>query len=296
MSDIGALDALRTQRAITETVAALATADAETPEGKWKGTGTNIAAAAGVFVLFIGTWRLLILAFHIPSYLLPTPWQVVQSIGRDHTKLAEAFWITGREAGGGLVGSVAAGLAGAVIFAQWRWVRRLFYPYTLLLQTVPILAIAPLILTWFGNGPRQVMLIAMIICVFPVLANATQGLISVERNLLDLFAMHNASRFQVLWRLKLPHALPSVFTGIRIASGLSVIGAITGELFAGTSDVGVGGLGYSITYANSQMQTDYMFALVCMSSALGFLFFFTAVFLEWLFLHKWHESALPTHE
>jgi NitT/TauT family transport system permease protein len=275
---VSSVDPLKVALAEEYVFAAQAPASAETPEGKWKGTWTNIAAAAGVFVLFIGTWRLVILAFHIPSYLLPTPWQVVQSIERDHIKLAEAFWITGQEAGGGLLGSVAAGLAGAVIFAQWRWVRRLFYPYTLLLQTVPILAIAPLILTWFGNGPRQVMLIAMIICVFPILANATQGLISVERH------------------LKLPHALPSVFTGIRIASGLSVIGAITGELFAGTSDVGVGGLGYSITYANSQMQTDYMFALVCMSSALGFLFFFTAVFLEWFFLHKWHESALATHE
>lgn len=262
-----------------------------------KGGWMNLAAGFGVFIAFLAGWRLLVWIFSIPPYLLPTPWQVAQAMGREHAKLLTALGITGVEAGGGLLGSAVAGVFGAIVFAQWRWVRRLLYPYTLLLQTVPILAIAPLILTWFGNGPRQVMLIAMIICVFPILANATQGLISVERNLLDLFSMHNASRAQVLWRLKLPHALPSLFTGLRIASGLSVIGAITGELFAGSSQVGVGGLGYSITYANSQMQTDYMFALSLMSSLLGFAFFFTVVFLEWFFLHHWHESAIrPENE
>ena len=256
--------------------------------GKWIG----YAAGLGVFAAFLAIWRLVVWAFAIPAYLLPTPWQVARSMVREHDKLLTALSITGVEAGGGLLGSALVGVFGAVVFAQWRWVRRLLYPYTLLLQTVPILAVAPLILTWFGNGQRQVMLIAMIICVFPILANATQGLVSVERNLLDLFAMHNATRSQVLWRLKLPHALPSLFTGLRISSGLSVIGAITGELFAGSSQVGVGGLGYSITYANSQMQTDYMFALALMSSVLGFAFFFTVVFLEWFFLHHWHESAM----
>ena len=260
---------------------------------RWLNPATSIL----VFVLFLVVWRLAVWAFAIPPYLLPTPWEVARSMVRDHDKLLTAISITGVEAGGGLLGSAALGLLGAIVFAQWRWVRRLLYPYTLLLQTVPILAIAPLILTWFGNGQRQVMLIAMIICVFPILANATQGLVSIERNLLDLFVMHNASRAQVLWRLKLPHALPSLFTGLRISSGLSVIGAITGELFAGSNQVGVGGLGYSITYANSQMQTDYMFALSLMSSVLGFAFFFTVVFLEWVFLHHWHESAMqPTSE
>ena len=96
--------------------------------------------------------------------------------------------------------------------------------------------------------------------------------------------------FQVLWRLQMPHALPNLFTGIRISSGISVIGAITGELFASSNRVGEGGLGYSIIYANAQLQTDFLFALVLASSALGFTFFFTVVFFEWLFLHHWHES------
>ena len=147
----------------------------------------------------------------------------------------------------------------------------MFYPYTILLQTVPILAIAPLILMWMGPGILSVMCVAFIICLAPIIANTTQGLISVDQNLIDLFLMHNASPAQMMWKLRLPNSVPSLFTGIRIASGISVIGAITGELFAGSSRVGVGGLGYSILYASSQLETDYLFALVFARHSAGLL-------------------------
>ena len=172
----------------------------------------------------------------------------------------------------------------------------MLYPYTILLQTVPIVAVAPLILMWAGPGTLSVTLVAFIICLAPIIANATQGLISVEPNLIHLFLMHNASRWQILTRLRLPHAVPSLFVGIRIAAGISVIGAITGELFAGSSRVGEGGLGYSILYASAQLQTDYLFALVLAATVLGFAFFFLVMFLEWYFLHNWHESARTTAE
>ena len=103
--------------------------------------------------------------------------------------------------------------------------------------------------------------------------------------------MHNAKSAELLWKLRLPHAIPSLFTGLRIASGVAVIGAIIGELFAGSSRVGEGGLGYAIQYASAQLETDYLFALVFAASALGFVFFFIIMFLEWYFLHNWHESA-----
>jgi NitT/TauT family transport system permease protein len=106
--------------------------------------------------------------------------------------------------------------------------------------------------------------------------------------------MHNATRLQILTRLRLPHAVPSLFVGIRIAAGISVIGAITGELFAGSSRVGQGGLGYGIVYASAQLQTDYLVALVLAATVLGFAFFFLVMFLEWYFLHNWHESARTT--
>ena len=252
----------------------------------------HLLSSLAVFVLLLLIWHGAARLLHIPAYLLPKPGDVAGSVVRDHAKLLGALRITSLEAAGGLAGSIVAGTLLALGFAQFPPVRRLFYPYTILLQTVPIVAVAPLILMWLGPGTRSVMLVAFVICLFPIIANATQGLISVERNFLHLFAMHNATPGQTLWKLRLPHALPGLFTGIRISSGISVIGAITGELFAGSSRVGEGGLGYSITYANSQLQTDYLFALVLASTVLGFSFFFVVVFFEWLFLHRWHESAL----
>jgi NitT/TauT family transport system permease protein len=236
-------------------------------------------------------WQLLVWVFHVPKFMLPTPWAVARTVAERYGSLLNSLWITGEAAAGGLLASIVVGVLIALVFAQSRWIRRMFYPYTILLQTVPILAIAPLILMWIGPGILSVMCVAFIICLAPIIANTTQGLIGVERNLIDLFLMHNATPAQVLWKLRLPHAIPSLFTGIRIASGISVIGAITGELFAGSSRVGEGGLGYSILYASSQLETDYLFALVFAATILGFTFFFIMMFLEWYFLHNWHESA-----
>ena len=205
--------------------------------------------------------------------------------------LLNSFAITAAESAGGLIASIIVGVLVALFFAQSRWVRRMLYPYTILLQTVPIIAIAPLILMWIGAGTAAVALIAFIISLAPVIANTTQGLVSVDENLVNLFLMHNASRAQILFKLRLPHAVPSLFVGIRIASGIAVIGAVTGELYAGSSRVGEGGLGYSILYASSQLQTDYLFALVLAATVLGFSFFFVVMFLEWYSLHRWHESA-----
>jgi NitT/TauT family transport system permease protein len=135
------------------------------------------------------------------------------------------------------------------------------------------------------------MVVTFVISLAPIIANTTQGLISVDENLVNLFVMYKATPAQVLFKLRLPNALPNFFTGIRIAAGISVIGGLTGELFAGSTRVGEGGLGYAIIYANNQMETGYMFALVFAATALGFSFFFIVTFLEWLALHNWHESS-----
>jgi NitT/TauT family transport system permease protein len=245
-----------------------------------------------VFLAVIFGWGDACHLFKIPPYILPGPMAVLNAVIERRESLWFAFRVTAFEAAGGYVLSIAAGIIIALFFAQSAAIRRSLYPYTILLQTVPIVAIAPLILMWFGSGTRSVMLVAFIICLFPIIANTTQGLISVPRNLVDLFVMSNASRMQMLLDLRLPHAVPSLFIGLRISGGISVIGAITGELFASSNAVGQGGLGYSITYANSQLQTDYLFALVLTASALGFLFFFVVVFFEWLLLRQWHEAAM----
>ena len=247
--------------------------------------------ALAVFAGLLLLWEGLDLLLHLPPYMLPTPLAVGKAVVARFPSLVGSLIITSEEAAGGLAASIVVGLLIALVFAQFRWMRRMFYPYTILLQTVPILAVAPLILMWVGPGILSVTLVAFIICLAPIIANATQGLISVEPNLVHLFLMHNASRLQILTRLRLPHAVPGLFVGIRIAAGISVIGAITGELFAGSSRVGEGGLGYSILYASAQLQTDYLFALVLAATVLGFAFFFAVMFLEWYFLHDWHESA-----
>ena len=247
--------------------------------------------ALAVFAAFVAFWQLIVWVFRVPAFMLPGPWAMLRAMGARFPSLLSSLVITAEESAGGLVASVLVGVLVALLFAQSRWVRKMFLPYTLLLQTVPIIAVAPLIVLWIGAGTPAVTLVAFIISLAPIIANTTQGLISVDENLVHLFLMHNASRGQLLFKLRLPHAAPSLFVGIRIASGLAVIGAVTGELYAGSSQVGGGGLGYSILYAYSQLQTAYLFALVVATTVLGFSFLFVVMFLEWYFLHRWHESA-----
>lgn len=248
-------------------------------------------SAFGLFVGLLLVWAGTIKVFGIEPFMLPAPQAVAKAAVERFPVLVTSLAITAEAAAGGLAASIVVGVLIALVFAQSRAVRRLLFPYTILLQTVPIVAIAPLILMWVGAGTFSVGLIAFIICLAPIIANTTQGLISVDRGMVDLFLMNNATPMQILLRLRLPHAMPALFTGIRISSGIAVIGAITGELFAGSARVGVGGIGYSIQYANSQMETDYLFALVAAATLLGFCFFFSVMFLEWYFLHQWHESA-----
>jgi NitT/TauT family transport system permease protein len=247
--------------------------------------------ALAVFLCLLGIWQAIIWLNHLPPYILPGPKLVAEALRDRYPSLLNSLWITTEEAAGGLACSVVVGVATAMIFAQWRWLRQTLYPYTILLQTVPIVAIAPLIIDWVGAGILSVTVVTFIICLAPIIANTTQGLISVDENLIHLFMMHKASPAQILFKLRLPNATPYLFTGIRISAGISVIGGVTGELFAGSTRVGEGGLGYAILYANNQMETSYLFALVFAATVLGFGFFFTVMFFEWLFLHNWHESS-----
>jgi NitT/TauT family transport system permease protein len=246
-----------------------------------------------VFAGLLGLWQAFVSLRQIPAYMLPGPMLVARAMHDRFPSLLNSFLITAEEAAGGLTASIIVGVAVAMVFAQWHGLRKLLYPYTILLQTVPIVAIAPLIINWVGAGLISVTVVTFIISLPPIIANATQGLISVEENLIHLFLMYKATPAQVLFKLRLPHALPNLFTGIRISAGVSVIGAITGELFSSSQRMDQGGLGYGITLASNQMETSYLFALVLAAVALGFSFFFLVMFFEWLALHNWHESSLP---
>jgi NitT/TauT family transport system permease protein len=257
-----------------------------------KKTLLNLRVPVGVLVFVLLLWEAIIRIFHVPDYLLPGPIAVGSAAMAQGSDLFASFLITAGEALGGYLLAIVVGIASGLFFALSPIVRRSFFPYVVILQTIPISAISPLVVLWLGNGSLAVLFISFIICVPAIIANTTQGLISIDRNLLSLFRLGNASVLAVLFKLRLPHALPSIFTGLRIAAGAAVVGAIVGETFAGATTVGRGGLGYSATYALNQLATPYLFAIVGVSSLLGFLFFFTVSFFEWLFLHQWHESVL----
>ena len=167
---------------------------------------------------------------------------------------------------------------------------RSFSPSAVFRQTVPIVAIAPLIVLWIGHGLAGVVAVSFIISLFPIIANTTAGLTSVEPELLELFALNEASRWQVLLKLRIPHAVPNMLTGARISCGLSVIGAIVGEFFAGygTEDFG---LGYLIILTNAQTKTPFLFATVLFSTGLGLAFFGAVSGLSRLVLRRWAGSA-----
>lgn len=244
---------------------------------------------AVVFVL-LGLWHLSVVAFSIPEFLLPTPWRVLQTIEDQWPRLIAA---TGRTATATLVGfglSAVIGIISGSLLSLVPLARRGVYPLTLLLQMVPLVAIAPMLVIWFGYGLPSVIAAACIVSVFPVIAGTLDGLQSVDAGLSEMFRIHGANRVRTWWSLGLPWSLPSVFTGLRIAAGLAVIGAIVGE-FVGAFGGDRAPLGAIITSALKQNQTPTVFAAVALAAMLGFVLFGVVNLVGWLLLGRWHESA-----
>jgi NitT/TauT family transport system permease protein len=236
-------------------------------------------------------WQGIVTFFKVPEYLVPSPFEIASLIPKRAGDLSAALLITAAEAGGGFIASAVIGIAIGLFFSLSPIIRRCFYPYVVLLQTIPIIAISPLILLWLGNGTLAVLFISFLISLPAVVVNTTQGLLSIEVNLVNLFRMGNASVPAVLFKLKLPHALPNIFAGLKIAAGAAVVGALVGETFAGSSALGAGGLGYASIYALSQLDTPYLFALILTSSLLGLLLFLGVTLLERALVGTWHESV-----
>lgn len=226
----------------------------------------------GVLFLFLLSWEVSVRLYALPSYLLPAPSAVLEAAREHQALMLRASLLTAAGALGGFVASLVLGVLLALVFSQSRWIERSLFPYAVFLQTVPIVAIAPLIILWFGTGFQSVVLVACMVSIFPIITNTTAGLTHVPRPLLELFEVHNASRVQVLFQLRLPYSLPYVVTGARISSGLSVIGAIVGEFFAGFSTQHQG-LGYIIIMTSGQLKTAWLFASILASTLLGWLIF-----------------------
>lgn len=228
--------------------------------------------------------ELLVRAGVVRAFLLPPPSRVLATLWHDAAELGAA---TATTAGGAIAGfllATALGVLFAVALSTSRWIERAFYPYAVFFQTVPIIAIAPLLVIWFGYGTPTVIASALIVSVFPVIANTLAGLRATDPALVDLFRLHGAGRVQTLVKLRLPAALPSILVGLRVAAGLAVIGAIVGELIGGA------GLGSVVDVARTQQRTDKVFAAVLMASLLGLGLFGAVSLASRLALARWHAS------
>ena len=214
----------------------------------------------------------------------------MQTLIADWSLLFQSLLVTLLTTFEGFLLAAIGGVGLAVLFNQFRLLEYSLYPYAVILQVTPVVAVAPLLLIYLPQ-PLAVLACAWIVAFFPVLANTTLGLNSVDRNLTDLFALYDASRNQVLWNLKLPSALPYILGGLRIAGGLSLIGAVVAEIAAGSAGAG-SGLAYRIAEAGYRLNIPRMFAALLLLSVAGIAIFYLLSLINYLALRRWHESAL----
>ncbi len=245
---------------------------------------------AVTLALGIAAWDLAVRIKSIPPYVLPGPGLVLATLIADWSILSASLLDTLITTIEGLLLALLGGVGLAVLFNQSRLIEYSFYPYAVILQVTPVLAIAPLLLIYL---PQQaaVLACAWIVAFFPVLANTTLGLNSVDRNLADLFRLYGASRMQILRDLKLPAALPYILGGLRIAGGLSLIGAVVAELAAGSAGAG-SGLAYRIAESGYRLNIPRMFAALVLLSIAGIVIFALLSLLSHVALRRWHESAI----
>jgi NitT/TauT family transport system permease protein len=244
----------------------------------------------GVLALGILAWDLVVRIKAIPPYVLPGPGLVFATLWSDRVLLLDSLLVTLTTTLEGFALALVGGVGLAVLFNQSRLIEYSLYPYAVILQVTPIVAIAPLLLIYLPQ-PAAVLACAWIVAFFPVLANTTLGLSSVDRNLADLFALYGASRWQVLRRLKFPAAMPYILGGMKIAGGLSLIGAVVAEIAAGSAGAG-SGLAYRIAESGYRLNIPRMFAALLLLSAAGVVIFFTLSLFSHLVLRRWHESAI----
>ena len=244
----------------------------------------KIVAAAIPFLVVTIAIEWIVREGWIRAFLMPPPSAVFLTLIRDSPELFAALAKTSAAAILGFVLSALFGIAIAVFLSSSRAIQEAFYPYAVFFQTVPIIAIAPLLVIWFGYGMRTVVASAFIVSIFPVIANTLNGILSTDPALRDLFRLYGASPARTLWKLRFPSALPQILTGLRIAGGLAVIGAIVGEFIGGQ------GLGSVIDIARTQQRTDKVFAAVLLASVLGLALFGLINLVSRLVLRRWHVS------
>ncbi len=267
---------------------------AEEP-GRW--TPARVEAVARIvapltlaFLALLG-WDLVVRINHIPPYILPGPLLVAKALWTDWGTLYPSLLVTLKITFMALGVAIVGGVGLAVLFSVSRWIELALFPFAVILQVTPIIAIAPLILIYVDNTYAALLICAWIVAFFPILSNTTLGLNSADHNLRNLFELYGASRWQELRYLRLPAAMPYFLGGLRIAGGLSLIGAIVAEFAAGTAGTG-SGLAYRILEAGYRLNIPRMFAALILISVTGIVIFLFFTLLSHLCLRRWHESAV----
>ncbi|WP_407647296.1 ABC transporter permease [Gracilibacillus oryzae] len=243
------------------------------------------------FVVFLALWQSVPVLLGLEHYILPKPTDVVAAAIEDWSLLWPAVQITVVESVLGFFVSAVVGIGVSILLASSKVLERSIYPYAIVLQTIPVVAVAPIVVIWFGAGYNSIVVISFLIGFFPVISNTLMGLNSVDKNKDELFTLYNATKWQKMWKLRIPSALPYMMTGLKISCTLSIVGAIVGEYIAGIGG-GKGGLGYSITVAAMQVKTSYLFACGIAAAILGIAFYLLVSMFSNYMLNSWHDSAI----
>ncbi|MFN0040141.1 MAG: ABC transporter permease [Burkholderiales bacterium] len=242
-------------------------------------------------MVFLTLWHAVVTMREIPPYIVPGPLLVWQTLLQDWPSLFQSLLVTLQVTGLALLLAVFLGTLLSILFVQSRLLESALLPYAVILQVTPLVAIAPLIIIWVSNPFDALIICATVACIFPIIANTTVGLRSVDTGLIDLFQLYGASRIQVLLRLRVPSAAPYFFAGLRVATALALIGAVVAEFVAGTGGT-QSGLAYQILQAGLQLKIPRLFAALFLITATGIVLFLAVSALSRLALRHWHESEL----
>lgn len=251
----------------------------------------RIFAPLVIGALVLALWEFAVRWNEIPSYVLPGPVLVGQTLVADWATLSASLWVTLRITFLALAAAVVVGVALAVLFSQSKWLEMALLPYAIVLQVTPIVAIAPLIIIWANDIDLSLLICAWIVAFFPILSNTILGLSAADHNLVNLFELYGASRWQTLRYLRLPAALPYFLAGLKVSGGLALIGAVVAEFVAGTGG-NASGLAYRILEAGYQLKIPRVFAALAMISLSGVAIFLATSLVSHLLLRRWHESAI----
>jgi len=253
---------------------------------------TGIAFPVLLAALLLALWEWAVAHWQVPVYVLPSPSAIARAFTQNFASLMTSLASTLTVTLEAFVAATVLGVATAIGFSQSRLLERTLYPYAVILQVTPVVAIAPLILIWVGfeRINLALVIIATIVAFFPILAGATLGLKSADFNLVDLARLYSASRAQILWRIRLPGALPYLLSGMKTAGGLALIGAVVAEFVAGSGTAT--GLAWRIVESGNRLEIATLFAALALLAATGVLVFAALSLLEWALLRRWHESAI----